>query len=43
MKTALVSTLIKQRGSIMLVFILNSIYREFLRSSLSGMRKVAVG
>jgi hypothetical protein len=34
---------IKQRGSIMLAIILNSIYRQFLRSSLSGMRKFAAG
>jgi len=27
----------------MFVFILNSIYRHFLRSSLSGIRKVAIG
>jgi hypothetical protein len=25
----------------MLIFILNSIYREFIRSSLSGIRKIA--
>jgi hypothetical protein len=30
---------IKQRGSIMFAFILNSIYREILRTSLSGMHK----
>jgi hypothetical protein len=30
-------TFLKQRGSVMLITILNSIYREFLRSSLSGM------
>jgi len=34
---------IKQRGSIMVAFILNAIYRQFLRSSLPGMRKVAAG
>jgi hypothetical protein len=32
---------IKQRGAIMLTIILNAIYREMLRSSLSGMRKFA--
>ena len=32
----------QQRGSIMWAFILNSIYREFLRTSLSGMHKLAV-
>jgi hypothetical protein len=30
---------IKQRGSMMFAFILNSIYREILRTSLSGMHK----
>jgi hypothetical protein len=34
---------IKQRGSIMVAFILNAIYRRFLRSSLPGIRKVAAG
>jgi hypothetical protein len=29
----------KQTGATMLTFILNSMYREFLRNSLSGMRK----
>ena len=33
----------QQRGSIMVAFILNSIYRQFLRSSLPRMRKVAAG
>jgi hypothetical protein len=32
----------QQRGSFMAI-ILNAIYREFLRSSLSGMRKIAAG
>jgi hypothetical protein len=32
----------QQRGSVMAI-ILNAIYREFLRSSLSGMRKFAGG
>jgi hypothetical protein len=32
-------TPIKQWGSIMVAFILNAIYRQFLRSSLPGMRK----
>src|SRR5216684_666988 len=32
---------VKQRGSIMWAFIINSIYREILRTSLSGMRKFA--
>jgi hypothetical protein len=32
---------VKQRGSIMWASILNSIYREILRTSLSGMRKFA--
>ena len=31
----------QQRGSIMWAFILNSIYREILRTSLSGMHKFA--
>jgi hypothetical protein len=30
---------INRRGSIMLATILNAIYREFLKSSVSGMRK----
>jgi hypothetical protein len=34
-------TPIKQWGAIMLAFILNSIYREVLRTSLSGMHKLA--
>jgi len=34
-------TPIKQRGSIMVAFILNAIYRQFLRSSLSGMSKLS--
>jgi hypothetical protein len=34
---------IRQWGSIMLALILNSIYREILKSSLSGIRKVAAG
>jgi hypothetical protein len=33
---------IKQWGAIMLAFILNSIYREVLRTSLSGMHKLAI-
>ena len=33
---------IKQRGSIMWASILNSIYREVLRTSLSGMHKLAI-
>jgi hypothetical protein len=32
---------VKQLGSIMWAFILNSIYREILRTSLSGMHKFA--
>jgi hypothetical protein len=37
-------TPLKQRGAIMLAFILNSIYRQFLRSSISGMRsRIAAG
>ena len=32
-------TPIKQWGSIMVAFILNWVYRQFLRSSLPGMRK----
>jgi hypothetical protein len=35
--------LIKQGDSIMWAIILNSVYRQFLRSSLSGMRKFAAG
>jgi hypothetical protein len=31
---------IKRRGSIMLAFILNAIYRSFIRSSLTGVRYV---
>jgi len=27
---------IKQRGSIMLAFILNAVYRQFIRAALSG-------
>jgi hypothetical protein len=34
---------IKRRGSIMVAFILNAIYRQFLRSSLPGIGKVAAG
>jgi hypothetical protein len=35
---------IKQRGSIMVAFILNAIYRQFLRSSLPGILiKAAAG
>ena len=34
---------IKRWGAIMVAFILNAIYRQFLRSSLPGMRKVAAG
>jgi len=30
---------IKQWGAIMVAFILNAIYRQFLRSSLPGMRR----
>src|ERR1700687_2723175 len=37
-RTAIDLRLIKQWSSIMLALMLNSIYREFLRSSLSGMR-----
>jgi hypothetical protein len=33
---------VKQRGSIMWASILNSIYREILRTSLSGMHKLAI-
>jgi hypothetical protein len=32
----------QKRGAIMLAFILNSIYREVLRTSLSGMHKLAI-
>ena len=32
-----ISSLGQQRGSVMFAYILNSIYREVLRSSLSGM------
>jgi hypothetical protein len=35
-------TSVKQRGSIMWASILNSIYREILRTSLSGMHKLAI-
>ena len=33
---------VRQRGSIMWASILNSIYREILRTSLSGMHKLAI-
>jgi hypothetical protein len=33
---------VKQRGSIMWAFIINSIYREILRTSLSGMHKLVI-
>ena len=32
---------VNNRGSVMFAYILNSIYREVLRTSLSGMRKFA--
>jgi hypothetical protein len=36
-------TPLKQWGPVMLALILNSIYRQFLRSSMSGMRELAAG
>jgi hypothetical protein len=35
-------TSVKEWGAIMLAFILNLIYREVLRTSLSGMHKLAI-
>ena len=33
------STLIKQRGAIMLALILNAIYRQYLRAALQGIAR----
>ena len=38
----LIIDLIRQRSAIMWASILNSIYREILRTSLSGMHKLAI-
>jgi hypothetical protein len=42
MNTGLSMASVKQRGSIMWASILNLIYREILRTSLSGMHKLAI-
>jgi len=41
-RTPALNDSVKQLGSIMWASILNSIYREILRTSLSGMHKLAI-
>jgi hypothetical protein len=40
-RATFINGLDQQRGSVMFAYILNSIYREVLRTSLSGMHKFA--